>query len=608
MSINGSILQAFEWDLPNDGQHWNRLKEMAPILSEMGITAVWIPPFTKPVRLNDGLDEVGYGVYDLWDLGEFDQSGMIRTKYGTKEELQSMIHELHKYNIQVYADMVMNHKIGHDSNITQTSAREVSKYNRYEFLTQNQEIKAYLNFEFPVREGKYSEFHWKPEHFTGTDSAAMGKTLPNGDPAHIYLLKGKTWDEETDKREMGNFDYLLGSDIDLRHPDVQNELIQWGKWVTKELGLDGYRLDALKHMNRSFVKNWIQEMEHHAENPLFTLGEFWSGDLYANLEYLDRMNHCLSLVDARLHWNLYSASMSNGYYDLRGLLHETLMKNLPMHAVTFVDNHDTQPRHGHGSFIEKWFKTHAYTLILTREEGYPCLFWGDLFGMPSHGFSSMKNELNTLLHIRKHYAYGKQHEFPFHDQCIGWTREGIAEKSNSGCAVLLNTGTPQRQWVYVGERHAGQVWIDVISKKHRSVVQVSGWIELFVDAKCVSIYVNEKGLSLPTYELLPIYDNYLTIYYKPNSSFGKPHVHYRRIDDPLWTREPVPMSSLDNGWYKFSIDLFQASCAEFVFKGDFDQWDNCHYQNYKANSGDCFIEQNKISLKKPDRLSLNHDS
>ena len=61
------MMQYFEWNLPNDGQFWNKLKEDAPHLEEMGVTAVWIPPAYKGKEQND----VGYGTYDLFDLGEF---------------------------------------------------------------------------------------------------------------------------------------------------------------------------------------------------------------------------------------------------------------------------------------------------------------------------------------------------------------------------------------------------------------------------------------------------------------------------------------------------------------------------------------------------------
>ena len=95
---NGVMIQYFEWNLPSDGKHWKRLKDDAKHLSEIGVSGVWIPPAYKGTSEND----VGYGAYDLWDLGEFDQKGTVRTKYGTKQELIEAIEELHKYNINVY--------------------------------------------------------------------------------------------------------------------------------------------------------------------------------------------------------------------------------------------------------------------------------------------------------------------------------------------------------------------------------------------------------------------------------------------------------------------------------------------------------------------------
>lgn len=104
------MMQYFEWNLPNDGQFWNKLKEDAPHLEEMGVTAVWIPPACKGKEQND----VGYGTYDLFDLGEFDQKNTVRTKYGTRQELQEAIKALHEHHVGVYLDAVMNHKAGAD--------------------------------------------------------------------------------------------------------------------------------------------------------------------------------------------------------------------------------------------------------------------------------------------------------------------------------------------------------------------------------------------------------------------------------------------------------------------------------------------------------------
>src|SRR5690625_1526205 len=104
MSENSVMMQAFEWHLENDGNLYKHLKKEAKHLKEYGIDALWLPPMFKGTSQCD----VGYGIYDLYDLGEFDQKGTVRTKYGTIEELRELIDELHKHEIKVYADIVLN--------------------------------------------------------------------------------------------------------------------------------------------------------------------------------------------------------------------------------------------------------------------------------------------------------------------------------------------------------------------------------------------------------------------------------------------------------------------------------------------------------------------
>lgn len=161
---NKLMLQAFEWYLPDDGQHWQRLKEAAPALKAMGVGGVWIPPCCKATGTND----VGYGIYDLWDLGEFEQKGSRRTKYGQREELEEAIAALHAQGIQVYADVVLNHKAGAD----ETEQFQVVRLNpddRNQQLSEPYDIKGWTRFTFPGRAGKYSDFVWGFQHFTAID-------------------------------------------------------------------------------------------------------------------------------------------------------------------------------------------------------------------------------------------------------------------------------------------------------------------------------------------------------------------------------------------------------------------------------------------------------
>lgn len=139
---NEVILQGFEWDLPADSQHWNRLKEMSSELKDYGFTAVWLPPAYKGTA---GVEDVGYGVYDYYDLGEFDQKGSIPTKYGTKDEYLEAIKALQDQGLEVYADIVFNHLIGADEKET-APAVKYSWDNRNKPISDEEEIEAWTKY------------------------------------------------------------------------------------------------------------------------------------------------------------------------------------------------------------------------------------------------------------------------------------------------------------------------------------------------------------------------------------------------------------------------------------------------------------------------------
>ena len=152
--MNGTILQGFSWYLPSDGSHWRRLAEQAPTFAYEGITAVWMPPAYKGEK---GVEDVGYGVYDTYDLGEFDQKGTVGTKYGTRAEYEAAIEALHANGIQALADIVLNQRLGADG-CEDVVAQEVSGTNRGELTGNKQTISAWTRFIFPGRAGTHSDF------------------------------------------------------------------------------------------------------------------------------------------------------------------------------------------------------------------------------------------------------------------------------------------------------------------------------------------------------------------------------------------------------------------------------------------------------------------
>lgn len=494
---NGIMMQYFHWYLPSDGKFWKRAAANAGKLAELGINAVWLPPAYKG---KEGQNSNGYDVYDLYDLGEFDQKNTVRTKFGTKADYLETIQAFHKHHIQVYADIVLNHKGGADE-AEKMMVKRVNPDNRNEFTSDAFEIEAYTKFTFPGRGNKYSQFIWNYKCFSGVDYAS------NLNEAGIFSIMndyGDGWEEVIDT-EKGNYDYLMFADIEFRNPAVREELNRWGEWYLKTTQVDGVRLDAVKHMPNRFYIEWLDYLRT-IKPDLFAVGEYWApGDLQLLLRYIDATQGRMSLFDAALHHNLYRASLAGKDYDLSAILNNSLVKARPELAVLIVDNHDTQPLQALGAPVEPWFKPLAYALILLREGGYPCLFYPDLYGAhyTDKGHDGQDHEIflekceniEKLLLARKIYAYGVQRDYFDHANCIGWTREGVADQAGSGCAVVLSNSEEGNKNMEIGKIHAGKTFIDYLGKHTAQVViNEEGWAEFFVTPGSVSVWVDKDLL------------------------------------------------------------------------------------------------------------------
>lgn len=483
MGMNGTMMQYFQWDLPADASLWKALAEDAAKLKTAGVTAVWLPPAYKGAQ---GKEDVGYGVYDLYDLGEFNQKGSVPTKYGTKAEYLAAIKALHDKKIQVYADIVLNHRIGADE-VEQVSAEEFNANSRNQMVGDSKTIGAWTKFTFPGRKGKYSDFTWNWTHFDGIDWD-QDRAVKS-----IFKFAGKDWDKEVDS-ELGNYDYLMGADLDFNNPEVTEELTRWGKWYTKQTGIDGYRLDAVKHINKYFYKDWLRAMKEDVEKDLFAVGEYWHWDVNVLQDYINANESELSLFDAPLHFNFHNCSKAHGNYDLRTILDGTLVKVNPMKAVTFVDNHDSQPGQSLESWVEDWFKPMAYAIILLRQEGYPCVFYGDYKGIPTAKIKSKKRELDKLMKLRKNQAYGAQHDYFDDPNCIGWTREGDEEHKNSGMAVVISDGTGGTKHMYIGRQFAGCHFADAMGNaKYNIKIDEEGFGDFYVNRDAVAVWVHKEN-------------------------------------------------------------------------------------------------------------------
>lgn len=490
-ALNGVMMQCFHWYVPADGNLWNLLAAESAALAKAGVTALWLPPAYK--GLGGGYD-VGYGVYDMYDLGEFDQKGSVRTKYGTRDQYLEAVRAVKDSGMQVYADAVFNHRLGGD-NPESCLATPYPRSDRINPKGGQREITSYTHFCFSGRKGKYSSFEWHWWHFDAVD-------YDERNPAErdtVYLFDGKRFDDEV-SLEYGNFAYLMGCDLDFQNPEVRREIADWGRWCLDATGVDGFRIDAIKHISAWFFPEWHDAMEMHAGKDLFMVGEYWANNLDALLWYIDDVGGRLTVFDVPLHFNFHAAGRQGRNYDMRRILDGTLVKSRPTHAVTFVDNHDSQPLQALESVVEPWFKPLAYALILLRGEGYPCLFHADYYGadyddrgrdgntyhisLPSHRFM-----IDSFLKVRRDHAYGLQYDYFDHPNTIGWTRLGDAEHPG-GVAVLMSNSEDGCKWMEVGQ--PGTRYDDVTGHIREPVItNGDGWGEFRCPGGKVSVWVRQ---------------------------------------------------------------------------------------------------------------------
>ncbi|PGH15920.1 hypothetical protein AJ79_02087 [Helicocarpus griseus UAMH5409] len=486
---NQLMLQAFEWYVPDDQQHWRRLQAVLPSLKAIGVTSIWLPPGCKAMYPSGN----GYDIYDLYDLGEFYQKGSTATKWGTKEDLVSLVKRASEMEIGVVWDTVLNHKAGADGR-EECVAVKVDPEDRRKAISEPQEIEGWLGFSFPGRGGKYSamKYHW--HHFTGIDYDAI--TRKKG----IYKILGpehdpKDWARDVSK-ENGNYDYLMFANLDYSHPEVREDVKRWIEWLGHQLPLSGLRLDAVKHYSTGFLKEFIKHARQTVGPGWFLVAEYWKAEVRELMEYLGRMDYLVSLFDAPLVRRFSDISRTEGA-DLRRVFEGSLVKYERKHAMTFVMNHDTQPSQSLEEPIEDFFKPLAYSLILLRKEGLPCLFYGDLYGLCGGCEGILKpscnDQLGDLALARKLYAYGRQRDYFDKRNCIGFTRLGDPSHPD-GLACVLSNGPAATKRMYVGKEHGGSVWTEVYGCcRSRVTIDSRGYGVFGVVSYNVSVWVREDA-------------------------------------------------------------------------------------------------------------------
>ncbi len=472
-----TLFQYFQWYTRADGFTYTRMRKAAKRLANLGVTMVWMPPAFKG---REGKKDVGYSIYDPYDLGEFNQKGSVRTKYGNVRQYQAAIKAFEDHHVQVVADIILNHRMGGDETESVT-VTPMSDANRNQPAGKPFTTDLYTRYTYPGRHGMYSNFIWNQSCFKATDRF-------NGQERWILLFENHHWADHVSK-ESGNFDYIMGMDIDHSISWVKDELYRWGAWYASRFQIRGFRFDSVKSIDATFFDGWLTYVRQNSKAGAFAVGEYWSGNLGDLEGFLQDCKHCMRLFDVPLHYHLFDCAKSGGKYDVRTLFNGTLSQIHPDYAVAFVDNHDTQPGQALESWIMDWFKTAAYAFILLYKCQIPCIFLGDYEGVRKTK-SPKVALLEEMIWIRSHLLDGDIVDlFDEDPQKACW----IALSSHP-ILVLFTIGDAKQKTVQFPQL-AGLTFEDISRAGHIVAVDGNGLATFDCAPGCCSVYILQNDLA-----------------------------------------------------------------------------------------------------------------
>jgi len=332
-------------------------------ISELGCTSLWLSPLFE----NNPESYHGYAIQNYLEVDK---------RFGTKEDLEELVNAAHKLDMRVFLDIVLHHS-----------------GNNW-FYPEDVPYYYYEGARFPLA-GWRSNDHPIP--------------IELRDP-ELYGRKGqiRNYDSYPETRE-GDFQELkafrMDDSVEARY--VQDILIRTHCYWIKEVDIDGFRLDAVKHMGEEAISRFCSQIREYSymlgKKNFFLFGELvGSEDTYnryigpTTTVTVDGQNIYYGL-NSVLDFPLYHilADVIKGNASPERLLerYESLRRNalgrgdFGEFLVTFIDNHDQvgqsfKHRFGKDATEEQVIAGIGFLLCAL---GTPCIYYGTEQGFEGAG-------------------------------------------------------------------------------------------------------------------------------------------------------------------------------------------------------------------------------
>ncbi len=310
---------------------FNGITQKLDYLEDLGITAVWLMPiFPSP----------SYHGYDVMDYYG------VNPQYGTMDDFKKLVEEAHKRDIRIILDLVINHTSDQHPWFKEAKKDPGSPHRDWYIWSETA-----LDYEGP----------WGQ----------------------------RVWHSSTSGFYYGIFEAFM-PDLNYNNPAVTEEMKKISTFWLTDIGVDGFRLDAAKHLiedgviqqNTEATHLWYQNEfypAYKAVNPeAMTVGELFGDGLNTIAQYIKN-----DQFDLAFNFQLANSFIASANTGKAGNLPNTLKvsdKAIPDNQyATFLTNHDQNRVMSQlGGDVNK-AKLAAFFLLTSP--GTPFIYYGEEIGM-----------------------------------------------------------------------------------------------------------------------------------------------------------------------------------------------------------------------------------
>lgn len=366
-------------------------------IKDLGATAIWLTPVIDN-RDNAFVADFGGGnMQEIWGYHGywFKDFYKVDEHLGDMNKLRQLVQQAHRRGIKVLLDIVVNH----------------------------------TDYDHPFAQAKNdpnSQYHkWFNHHGV------------------IQDWNDQWWVENGELAEL--------PDLNQDNPDVRRYLLDSMKFWARESGADGFRIDTVKHVPRSFWKLFNREMRSAMGDDFLLLGEIYTGYPEFQAPYLHEGMH--TAFDFPLYYAIKDVwGQGQSMRRLGEIFEKDHLYPNPNLLSPFIDNHDV-PRFVHEANGRGRDRLMAAMGFLFTIRGMPMMYYGTEVALPGgadpdnrrdmqfNRDPELQNYVKRLTRMRKQYPAlrrGKQLEMWQDDRVYAFTR--LTPQRDQEVMAFFNNG------------------------------------------------------------------------------------------------------------------------------------------------------------------------